>query len=81
MPEEFLHFIWLYQLFEHKDLRTINGETIHVYHPGQHNSDSGPDFSNARINIDSTTWVGNVEIHVRSSDWFFRIFRYSNEVK
>lgn len=70
MPEDFLHFIWLYQLFEHKNLRTINGETIHVYHPGLHNSNSGPDFSNARINIDSTTWVGNVEIHVRSSDWF-----------
>ena len=40
-----------------------------VIDPGQHNSDSGPDFFNSRIRIGSTEWAGNIEIHLRSSAW------------
>lgn len=69
MREDFLHFIWKYRLYS-KDLETVAGEPLDVVSPGQHNSDSGPDFSNAQIRIGATLWAGNVEVHLKSSDWF-----------
>ena len=70
MKEELLHFIWKYQLFTSTDLQTDQGELIQVIHQGYLNDDAGPDFSQARIKIGETTWIGNVEIHIHSSDWF-----------
>lgn len=69
MREDFLHFIWKYRLYS-KDLETISGEPLVVISPGQHNSDSGPDFTNAQVRIGATLWAGNVEVHLKSSDWF-----------
>lgn len=69
MPEEFLHFIWLYQLFNHKKLKTVSGDDLQIISAGISNSNSGPDFSNSRIKIDNNLWLGNVEIHVTTSDW------------
>jgi hypothetical protein len=69
MTEDFLHFIWKYRLYE-KDIESIAGENLSVLNPGTHNYDSGPDFTNAQVRIDDTLWAGNVEIHVKSSDWF-----------
>ncbi|HHZ65028.1 MAG TPA: DUF2851 family protein [Flavobacteriales bacterium] len=69
MNEEFLHYIWKFQLLDHVALRTADGEAIQVVHPGTHNTDAGPDFFNSKVRIGETLWVGNVEIHVRSSDW------------
>jgi hypothetical protein len=69
MTEEFLHYVWQYRLYG-TGLNIIMGETLEVLHPGLHNTDSGPDFFNARIQIGETTWAGNVEIHVNSSEWF-----------
>lgn len=68
MTEAFLYYLWKYQLF-HSPLYTTDGEEIMIIKPGQLNTDSGPDFFNAKIKIGNTLWVGNVEIHVRSSDW------------
>jgi hypothetical protein len=68
-PEDFLHYIWKFRLFDRKDLKTTAGDEIEVYSAGLHNSDSGPDFQNARIKIGETTWAGNVEVHLSSSDW------------
>lgn len=70
MREEFLHFIWLYQLFDHSRLLTDEGEVLLILNPGIHNSHSGPDFSDARIRIGENIWVGHVEIHIKSSDWY-----------
>ncbi len=53
-----------------KDLTLTDGSKIHIANPGRHNLDAGPDFSNARILIGETAWAGNVEIHVKASDWF-----------
>jgi hypothetical protein len=64
MIEEFLHYIWKYRLAYYPEY-----DHIEVFHPGFHNTDSGPDFFNARIKIDETLWSGNVEIHIFSSDW------------
>jgi hypothetical protein len=68
MTEEFLHYIWQYRLYS-PSLILRSGEKVEVLIPGIHNSDSGPDFFNARIRIGDTTWAGNIEIHIQSSDW------------
>lgn len=67
--EELLHHVWQHRLFSSQGLKTVDGQTIEVIRPGELNADAGPDFRNARIKIDETEWAGNVEIHVRSSDW------------
>jgi len=67
--EDFLHFVWKYRLFTQKSLLTCNGEAVEVIAPGMHNSHAGADFEHAKIKINGTLWAGNVEIHVKSSDW------------
>ncbi|MFM7727145.1 MAG: DUF2851 family protein, partial [Flavobacteriales bacterium] len=69
VSEKFLHHVWKFGWFETKHLTTYSGQKIEVLHPGVHNHNAGPDFMNARIRIDGTLWWGNVEIHVRASDW------------
>lgn len=68
MNEEFLQYVWKFQLF-HGELVTTQGDPIIVIKPGEHNPDAGPDFFNARIRIGPIVWNGNVEVHVRASDW------------
>jgi hypothetical protein len=68
MTEEFLHYIWQYRLYT-PNLVLQTGEQVEVLHPGVHNTDSGPDFFNAKIRIGETIWAGNIEIHIQSSDW------------
>lgn len=53
-----------------RSLRLVDGTAVEVISPGVLNTDSGPDFSNARIRIGDMQWAGNVEIHVRASDWY-----------
>jgi hypothetical protein len=69
MTEEFLHYIWKFRLFDQLNLTTTDGESIEIIKVGEHNFDSGPDFFNAKIKIGKTTWAGNIEIHIHSSDW------------
>lgn len=69
MTEEFIWHIWKFRLFDHSDLRTTSGESIRVLKAGTQNTDSGPDFFNARVRIGGMEWAGNVEIHTRASDW------------
>jgi hypothetical protein len=68
-PEDFLHYVWKFRLFEWADLQTTDGEELEIFSAGLHNSDSGPDFQNARIRVGDTVWAGNVEVHISSSDW------------
>ena len=69
MNENFLHFVWKYQKFDSSELETTTHQKLVVFNPGNHNHDSGPDFEEARIKIGEIEWAGNVEIHLRSSDW------------
>lgn len=69
MNEEFLWYLWKYQLFN-APLMTTEGKPVRVVKPGIHNIDSGPDFFNGQVKIDHTLWAGNIEIHTYSSDWF-----------
>ncbi len=70
MQENLLHFIWYHKAFDTSKLRAETGEAIEIIHPGIPNSGEGPDFLDARIRLDSQLWAGNVEIHVKASDWF-----------
>jgi len=70
MNEDFLHYLWKYQLYSTDSLLLGDGSPIYVVSPGEHNHDSGPDFFNVKIKMEETLWVGNVEIHVNASDWF-----------
>jgi hypothetical protein len=69
LNEAFLHYLWQLQYFKKDNLQTLSGETLHVFHPGIRNPDSGPDFSNARIKIGELEWRGSVEIHIKASGW------------
>ena len=69
MEESFLHFVWKYKLFNQNEIKTTDGEPLRILNPGLHNHDAGPDFANAKIKIGNTIWAGNVEVHLRSSDW------------
>jgi hypothetical protein len=67
--EELLHHIWQHRLFNQTNLQTTDGRSLEVLRPGTLNQDAGPDFSNVRLRIDGVEWAGNVEIHIRTSDW------------
>lgn len=68
-PEEFLHFVWQFRLFDQTSLCTDNGERLKILHVGFKNGHAGPDFIQAKLQIDETVWVGNIEIHVNASEW------------
>ena len=69
MPEILLHYIWEHCLWAGFEQFTTDGRRVEILSVGEHNRDSGPDYSHARILLDGKEWVGNVEIHVTSSDW------------
>jgi len=71
MKEDFLHYLWKFQKFSSLELLTTNKEELQVLKVGTHNTDShGPDFLTAQLVIDNQKWAGNVEVHVKSSDWY-----------
>ncbi|GAA4816397.1 DUF2851 family protein [Litoribaculum gwangyangense] len=70
MQEDFLHYIWKFKKFYPTNLKTQRHEAIEIVSVGEHNQNSGPDFFNAQVRIDNQLWAGNVEIHLKSSDWF-----------
>lgn len=69
IPEEFLHFLWRTRRFEQAELRTTHGEAIEIIDQGRYNEHAGPDFLLARIKIGDQQWAGQVELHVKASDW------------
>lgn len=68
-PEAILHYCWMHKLLPLSGMHTTDGRTVEVLDAGLYNRDAGPDFFNAKVVVDGTLWVGNVEIHDRSSDW------------
>ena len=68
--EKLLHYVWKHKLFPPEPLYTTAGQPIEIIDTGLHNTNAGPDFFNAKVKIGGEIWVGNVEIHDRSSDWF-----------
>ena len=82
--EELLHYTWKHRLLPVGELLTTDGRPVEIVDPGLHNRNQGPDFFNAKVKIGGTLWVGNVEIHQKSSDWYAhghdRDPRYDNVV-
>ena len=68
--EKLLHYVWKHKLLPLKALLTTDGQEVEIIDPGLANPNQGPDFFNAKVRIGDTVWAGNVEIHLRSSDWF-----------
>ncbi len=69
MHEEIVHFVWKHSPSLFNGILLDDVETLEVISPGVHNSDSGPDFFNAKLRIGQTIWAGNIEIHINASDW------------
>ncbi len=70
MQEDFLHYIWKHKAFDTSNLKTTNDEAIAIKQLGQHNHNAGPDFFNGQVIIAGQLWAGNIEIHIKSSDWY-----------
>lgn len=70
MTEKLLQFIWQFQYFNKQSLTTAGGEALQILHAGELNTNQGPDFLQARIVINDTTWAGTVELHIKASDWY-----------
>ena len=69
MKEDILQYIWKFQYYNNSELTCTDGRTLLIFHPGNHNSHQGPDFSQAKIKIDDTIWAGNIEVHIESGHW------------
>ena len=68
--EQLLHYVWKHKMTPLGELFTSDDRLVEIVDPGLHNRNAGPDFFNAKVKIDGQTWVGNVEIHNRSRDWY-----------
>ncbi|MCJ7934558.1 MAG: DUF2851 family protein [Chryseobacterium sp.] len=71
MTEKLLQYLWNYKIFKHFDFKDIEGNSVEIIHFGKWNKDAGPDFLEAKIKISGLVLAGNIELHVRSSDWIF----------
>ncbi|MES2130700.1 MAG: DUF2851 family protein [Bacteroidota bacterium] len=69
MTEALLHTIWKYKLLAQTEFKGTKNEDIKVVAIGEHNLHSGPDFFNAKVSINHILLAGNVEIHIKTSDW------------
>ncbi len=69
LSEDLLQFIWQFQYFNQRELHTTDGKPLQILYQGQLNRNQGPDFLDGKIKCGDTTWAGNIEIHIKSSDW------------
>jgi hypothetical protein len=70
MKEDFLHYLWNLKKFDIQNLKTTQGENLVILHSGHYLQLAGPDFFNSQLVIGDQKWAGNVEIHIKSSDWY-----------
>ena len=68
--EKLLHYVWKHKILPLKSLLTTDGRVIEILDPGTYNTNQGPDFFNAKVKIGETLWAGNIELHLKASDWF-----------
>lgn len=71
MNEKLLQYLWNFKIFKSFDFKDVLGNTIEILDFGKWNFDSGPDFLFGKIKINGFILVGNIELHVKSSDYIF----------
>lgn len=71
MTEKLLQYLWNYKVFKNFDFEDIEGNSVEIIQFGKWNKDAGPDFLDSRVRINGVVLAGNIELHVRSSDWIF----------
>ncbi|HIE29799.1 TPA: DUF2851 family protein [Candidatus Poribacteria bacterium] len=69
VDENLVHHIWDDQHFSNANLRATDGREIQILKTGFWNGDAGPDFVQAEVIIDGKLYLGDVEVHVKSSEW------------
>ncbi len=69
IKEDLIQYIWKMQYYSNIGLKTVEGETIKVMRTGLLNTNQGPDFLDAQVKIGDTVWAGNLEVHIKTSDW------------
>jgi hypothetical protein len=78
VTESLLQYIWKFQYFNKSALVIFDTEEVlQIINPGNFNTNQGPDFFAAKIKITDTTWAGNIELHIKSSDW--KAHKHSND--
>ncbi len=76
--EHLLQFIWQHQYFNKHELVTSDGDNLQIIYPGTHNLNQGPDFLNGRIRVAETNWAGNIELHIKTSDYYLHKHHLDN---
>lgn len=71
MTEKLLQYLWNYKVFKYFDFKDIEGNPVEIIQFGKWNKDAGPDFLDSKIKINGLVLAGNIELHIRSSDWIF----------
>lgn len=71
MTEKLLQYLWNYKIFKHFNFKDLEGNSVEILDFGKWNTNSGPDFLSAKIKINNIIFAGNIELHVKSSDWIF----------
>ena len=69
MTERLLQYIWQFQYYNASNLITVDGDIVQINYQGIFNTNQGPDFLEGKIKVNDTTWAGNIELHIKSSDW------------
>jgi hypothetical protein len=68
--ERLLQAVWQHQRLKRGELKTADGKTVRVFHPGFASVEGGPDFRDAVLQIgDDAPRSGDVEIDLRSGGW------------
>ncbi|WP_449401545.1 DUF2851 family protein [Chryseobacterium wanjuense] len=71
MTEKLLQYLWNFKVFKHFDFKDIEGNSVEILDSGKWNTDSDSDFLTAKIKINDIIFAGNIELHIKSSDWIF----------
>jgi hypothetical protein len=71
MTEKLLQYLWNYKVFKHFDFKDIEGHSVEIISFGKWNTNAGPDFLDAKIKTKDLVIAGNIELHLRASDWVF----------
>lgn len=71
MNEKLLQYLWNFKIFKSFDFKDVLGNDLEILDFGKWNFDSGPDFLFGKIKTNNLVLAGNIELHVKSSDYIF----------